>query len=108
MNKFFEFKENNKNLLFIISFLLLSIIFCTQFYLLEGSIVNFIYQPFLINFFGLSTAIFLFWALVLLVAIYYLPINFKNKKNIIFIFILPMILIIQMSSISAFFNYCAP
>tara|TARA_E500000331_G_scaffold124681_1_gene122364 strand:+ start:372 stop:2510 length:2139 start_codon:yes stop_codon:yes gene_type:complete len=105
MQKFFEFKKNNKHLLFVISFLILSITSITQFYFLEGSIFNFFYQPFLINFFGLSTIIFLFWLLGLIITIYYLSINYKNKKNIIFIFIFPMILIIQMSSLSAFFNY---
>ena len=75
MQKFFEFKKNNKHLLFVISFLILSITSITQFYFLEGSIFNFFYQPFLINFFGLSTIIFLFWLLGLIITIYYLSIN---------------------------------
>ena len=40
MQRFYEFKENNKHLLFSISFLILLIISCTQLYFLEGSIIN--------------------------------------------------------------------
>ena len=105
MRRFFEFKENNKHLLFSISFLVLLIISCTQLYFLEGSILNFFYQPFLINFFGLSTLLFLIWILGVLVTIYYLSVDFKNKKNIIFIFIFPAVLIVQISSLASFFNY---
>ena len=105
MQRFFEFKENNKHLLFSMSFIILFIISCTQLYLLEGSFLNFFYQPFLINFLGLSTLLFLMWIFGVLVAIYYLPINFKNKKNIFYIFIFPAILIVQLSSLASFFNY---
>ncbi len=105
MQRFYEFKENNKHLLFSISFLILLIISCTQLYFLEGSIINFFYQPFLINFFGLSTLLFLIWILGILIVIYYISFDFKNKKNIIFIFIFPVILIVQISSLASFFNY---
>ena len=105
MQRFYEFKENNKHLLFSISFLILLIISCTQLYFLEGSILNFFYKPFLINFFGLSALLFLIWILGVLIAIYYISIDFKDKKNIIFIFIFPVILIVQISSLASFFNY---
>ena len=105
MQRFYEFKENNKHLLFSISFLILLIISCTQLYFLKGSILNFFYQPFLINFFGLSALLFLIWILGVLIAIYYISIDFKDKKNIIFIFIFPVILIVQISSLASFFNY---
>tara|TARA_A100001015_G_scaffold144718_1_gene160555 strand:- start:521 stop:2653 length:2133 start_codon:yes stop_codon:yes gene_type:complete len=105
MQRFYEFKENNKHLLFSISFLILLIISCTQLYFLKGSILNFFYQPFLINFFGLSTLLFLTWILGVLIVIYYISLDFKNKKNIIFIFIFPLILIVQISSLASFFNY---
>ena len=105
MQRFLEFKKNNKHLLFIFSFFLLFLISITQIYILEDTNLSFLYVPFLINFFGISSIIFIIWLLIMTIIFFYSSIFFKNRRDVFLIAVIPLILIIELSSISTFLNY---
>ena len=104
MHKLLEFKEKNKHLLFFIVFTFFVFFLTSQLPFIKESFLNFLYQPFLIEFFGLSSLFFLAWILVLAILFFYFSINLRNKKNITLLFLLPLILILQISSFAAFFS----
>ena len=105
MQKLLDFKENNKHLLFTVSFLLLFLISLTQLSLLEETIFSFLYIPFLINFFGISSVIFIAWLISMTIIFFYSSISLKSKKYILTTLVVPLILIIELSSLSTFLNY---
>ena len=105
MQKLLDFKENNKHLLFTASFLLLSLISLSQLYLIEETIFSFLYLPFLINFFGISSVIFIAWLIFMTIIFFYSSISIKSKKYILITVVIPLIIIIELSSLSTFLNY---
>mgnify|MGYP005694714781 FL=1 len=105
MQKLLDFKENNKHLLFTASFLLLSLISLTQLYLLEDTIFSFLYLPFLINFFGISSVIFITWLIFMTIIFFYSSISVKSKKYILITVVIPLIMIIELSSLLTFLDY---
>ena len=105
MHRILEFKENNKHILFILIFLVLTLLSLTQLFFIKDSFLSFLYVPFLVDFFGISAFIFILWLISLSILFFYSPLTFKNKKNILIAFIAPIILIIELSSFSTFFSY---
>ena len=105
MQRLFEFKNNNKHLLFTFSFLLLSLISITQLYILEDTNLSFLYIPFLINFFGISSVFFIAWLVFITIIFFYYPVSINSKRSVFFMVIIPVILIIEISSLSTFINY---
>ena len=105
MQKLLDFKENNKHLLFTASFLLLSLISLAQLYLLEDTIFSFLYLPFLINFFGISSVIFITWLIFITIIFFYSSISIKSKKYILITVVIPLIMIIELSSLLTFLDY---
>ena len=85
MQRLFEFKNNNKHLLFTFSFLLLSLISITQLYILEDTNLSFLYIPFLINFFGVSSVFFIAWLVFITIIFFYYPVSINNKRSLFFI-----------------------
>ena len=105
MQRLFEFKNNNKHLLFTFSLLLLSLISITQLYILEDTNLSFLYIPFLTNFFGISSLFFIAWLVFITIIFFYYPFSINSKRNVFFMVIIPVILIIEISSLSTFINY---
>ena len=105
MQRLLEFKDKNKHILFFIVFIIFVSFSTSQLYLIEGSYLNFLYQPFLIHFFGLSSLFFLVWILILAILFFYFSINLRNKKNITLLFLIPLIFILQISSFATFFSF---
>jgi len=105
MQRLLEFKENNKHFLFAFSFLILSLISLTQLHILEETILSFLYIPFLINFFGISSVIFIAWLIFMTIIFFYSSISLNSRRQVLFTVVIPLILIIELSSLSTFLNY---